>query len=208
MILLGAGAHPGVLQEIFRVDYWLFSHINQKWTAPFLDRLFLFTREAELWAPFYLFLLVFMTVNFRRKGWIWSLYFGMTVIISDLISSHLIKDHIFRLRPCGNPMWQDTMHFLANYCPQSSGFTSSHACNHFAMAVFMYRTLRPLSPWWALVLLWAFVISWAQVYVGVHYPLDVICGGIIGASIGWATAVVFRSQSGLLYLPTNSPSHA
>ena len=62
------------------------------------------------------------------------------------------------------------------------------------MAVFIYRTLRPVSRWWALVLLWAFVISYAQVYVGVHYPLDVVCGGILGSMIGWPISLVFRLQ--------------
>jgi hypothetical protein len=56
--------------------------------------------------------------QFRKKGWLWSLYLPMTVIISDLISSTLIKGHlVFRLRPCNNPLWADSMRFLANYCP-------------------------------------------------------------------------------------------
>ncbi len=76
------------------------------------------------------------------------------------------------------------------------------------MAVFIYRTLRPVSRWWALVLLWAFIISYAQVYVGVHYPLDVICGGILGSLIGWLTSRVFRFQAGTLHLQPNTPSHA
>jgi undecaprenyl-diphosphatase len=209
MILLDSGDHPGFFQKILQGDYWLFSHINQRWTSPFLDNVLLFVREAEFWIPFYLFLLVFMAINFGKKGWLWSLYLGMTVIISDTISSHLIKDHlVYRLRPCGNPFWADSIRFLANYCPTSSSFTSSHACNHFAMAVFMYRTLRPVSRWWALVLLWAFVISYAQVYVGVHYPLDVVCGGILGSMIGWLISRVFRYQSGKLHLQPNTPSHA
>lgn len=209
MILLDTGAPPGFLHKILQGDYWLFSHINQKWTSPVLDNVLLFVREAEFWIPFYLFLLLFMAMNFGKKGWLWSLYLAMTVIISDTISSHLIKDRlVYRLRPCGNSFWADSIHFLANYCPSGSSFTSSHACNHFAMAVFMYRTLRPLSRWWALVLLWAFVISYAQVYVGVHYPLDVLCGGILGAMIGWLTSLVFRYQAGSLHLQPNTPTHA
>jgi membrane-associated phospholipid phosphatase len=208
MILLDTGPHPGFLHNILQGDYWLFSHINQRWTSPFLDNVLLFVREAEFWVPFYLFLLVFMAMNFGKKGWLWSLYLIMTVIISDLISSHLIKDHLYRLRPCGNPLWADSIHFLANYCPEGSSFTSSHACNHFAMAVFIYRTLRPVSRWWALVLLWAFIISYAQVYVGVHYPLDVFCGGILGALIGWLVSLVFRLQAGTLHFQPNTLSHA
>src|ERR1700743_3687293 len=161
MILLDAGAHSGILHKVLKGDYWLFSHINQRWTSPFFDTVFLFVREAEFWIPFYLFLLVFMVFNFGKRGWIWSLYLAMTVIISDTVSSHLIKDRlVYRLRPCGNPLWADPIHFIGHYCPVCSSFTSSHACNHFAMAVFIYRTLRSFSRWWALVLLWAFVISY------------------------------------------------
>jgi membrane-associated phospholipid phosphatase len=209
MILLDTGAPPGFLHKILQGDYWLFSHINQRWTAPFLDTIFLFAREAEFWVPFYVFLLFFAVMNFGKKGWLWSFYLIMTVIIGDLISSHLVKDRlIYRLRPCGNPLWADSMRFLANYCPTSSSFTSSHACNHFAMAVFMYRTLRPVNKWWALVLLWAFVVSYAQVYVGVHYPLDVFCGGILGALIGWGVSMVFKLQAGRLLQQPNTPTHA
>jgi undecaprenyl-diphosphatase len=209
MILLDTGAHPGLLNKILQGDYWLFSRINQRWTCPFLDTVLLFAREAEFWIPFYLFLLVFVTMNFGKKGWLWSFYLVMTVIIGDLISSHLIKDHlVYRLRPCGNPLWADSMRFLANYCPGSSSFTSSHACNHFAMAVFIFRTLRKTSRWWWLALAWAFTISYAQVYVGVHYPIDVICGGILGALIGWSISKVFELQAGTLHLPPNMPSHA
>src|SRR3984957_12270095 len=118
MILLDAGARPGFFHRILQGDYWLFSHINQRWTCPFLDNVLLFVREAEFWVPFYLFLLVFITLNFGKRGWLWSLYLPMTVIISDLISSNLIKNHlVFRLRPCNNPLWADSMRFLANYCP-------------------------------------------------------------------------------------------
>lgn len=209
MILLDTGAHPGLLHTILQGDYWLFSRINQDWTCSFLDTVFLFMREAELWVPFYLFLLVFITMNFGKKGWLWSLYLIMTVIISDLISSHLIKDYlVFRLRPCNNALWADSMRFLANYCPESSSFTSSHACNHFAMALFIFSTLRHTTPWWTLVLVWAFLISYAQVYVGVHYPLDVLCGGILGSLIGWTVSRIFRLQAGTLQLSTNHPAHA
>ena len=209
MTLLDAGPHhPGILHAILQGDYWLFSRINQVWTSPFLDTVLLFMREQELWYPFYLFLLVFAPLNFRKKGWIWALYLAMTVIISDLISSHLIKEHLFRLRPCNNPAWADSMRFLANYCPIGSSFTSSHACNHFAMAFFIYRTLKHTSPWWRLVFVWAFLISYAQVYVGVHYPLDVTCGALLGSLIGWQVSRVFRHQAGTLHLPSHNPSHA
>jgi membrane-associated phospholipid phosphatase len=208
MILLDSGAHPGILQKIVQVDYWLFARINQEWTHPSLDTLFVFLREAELWVPFYLFLLVFITLNFRLKGLWWSLSLIMTAIISDLVSSHLIKHLIFRLRPCQNPALAGDMRVLASYCPTSSSFTSSHACTHFALAFFLFLTLRSTSRWWWLVFPWAFLIAYAQVYVGVHFPLDVFCGAVIGSGIGLATSRLFRWQFGTLHSQIYKSSHA
>src|ERR1700750_2474223 len=99
MILLDSGGHSGSLHWISEADYWLFSKINQDWTNSFFDGLFLYLREAEFWVPFYLFLLVFITLNFKTRGWWWSLSLIMTAIISDLVSSSLIKHLVFRLRP-------------------------------------------------------------------------------------------------------------
>jgi membrane-associated phospholipid phosphatase len=208
MILLDSVAHAGILGKILQADYWLFARINQDWTNPTLDNVFLFIREAECWVPFYLFLLVFITVNFPKKGWWWALSLGMTAIVSDLMSSSLVKNLVFRLRPCRNPALADNIRILARYCPSSSSFTSSHACNHFALATFIFLTLRFTSRWWAAVFAWAFFIAYAQVYVGVHFPIDILCGGLLGVLIGFGTSRLFRLQFGDLLLQPYNHSHA
>jgi undecaprenyl-diphosphatase len=188
------------LLPVLRFDRWLFSRVNQRWTNSFFDAVLPFLRQAEIWVPFYLFLLVFITLNFRRKGWWWACTLIMTGIISDLVSSHLVKELVFRYRPCQDPTLADQVRTLVVYCPQSSSFVSSHACNHFAVATFIYLTLKQTSGWWRLVFLWAFLISYAQVYVGVHFPLDVTCGAILGCLIGYGMAIFFRKQIGSLSL--------
>ena len=208
MILLDSGGHSGILEGILRMDKGLFTRINQQWVSSFSDALFPFLREAELWVPFYLFLLVFITLNFGRKGWLWSLSLIMTAVIGDLVSSHLMKGWIFRLRPCQDPDLADSIRVLASYCPASSSFTSSHACNHFALATFIFLTLRHTSRWWAVVFVWAFLISYAQVYVGVHFPMDVFCGALLGSLIGYGTSRLFRLQFGTLSLQPYNHSHA
>jgi membrane-associated phospholipid phosphatase len=208
MILLDIGGHSGFWQRILEGDHWLFSKINQDWTNSFFDTLFLFMREAELWVPFYLFLLVFITLNFTRKGWWWSLSLIMTAIISDLASSWLIKGLVPRLRPCRDPAVAESIRFIASYCPVSSSFTSSHACNHFALATFIFVTLRKTSRWWYAIYAWAFLICYAQVYVGVHFPTDILCGAILGSLIGYGTSWVFRQQFGSLHLTTHNHTHA
>ncbi|HMH31639.1 MAG TPA: hypothetical protein VK543_01345, partial [Puia sp.] len=78
MILLNSGDHVGFFQRLLRFDRWLFSKINQEWTNPFFDAVLPFLRQAEIWLPFYLFLLVFITMNFGKKGWLWALTLVMT----------------------------------------------------------------------------------------------------------------------------------
>ena len=207
MILLDSDGHYRFFQWILEGDRWLFTRINQQWTNSFFDALFPYLREAELWVPFYLFLLVFITLNFGKKGWLWSMSLIMTAIVSDLVSSRLMKTLVVRTRPCHDADMASAIHVLATYCPGSSSFTSSHACNHFALATFIFSTLRRTSPWWALVFVWAFLISYAQIYVGVHFPGDVICGALIGCLIGYTTSRLFRDRFGTLTTSSFNHTH-
>jgi undecaprenyl-diphosphatase len=207
MILLDSDSHSSLIQNILQADHWLFNKVNQDWTGSAADLIFPFLREAEFWVPFYLFLLVFITLNFGRKGWRWVFLLVITAAISDQVSSDLIKHLIFRLRPCHNPALADNIHILVGYCPVSSSFTSSHACNHFAAAWFIFLTLRHTSRWWWLVFAWAFLISYAQVYVGVHYPIDVLSGAMVGSLIGWLLAGLFKKLSGRLSLQPYNHQH-
>jgi membrane-associated phospholipid phosphatase len=203
MILLESSGQLSFFQRLLRLDHWLFAKINQQWTNSFFDSVLPFLREGGIWIPFYLFLLVFATINFGTKGWLWCFTLVMTAIISDLISSHLIKNLIFRYRPCQDESMADQVRILVNYCPQNSSFTSSHACNHFAAAMFLFCTLKQTSLWWRLVFLWAFLISYSQIYVGVHYPLDVIGGTILGCGVGYMMYVFFHKQFGTLSFKAN-----
>ena len=200
MILLRFVMLSSFFRQIISIDHWLFHQINQVWINPVFDLVFVFIRQAEFWVPFYLFLLVFGLVNFGKRALWWSATLIMTAIISDLVSSSIIKNIIFRLRPCRNPDLANQVRVLVNYCPQSSSFTSSHACNHFALAFFIFITLNQTGSWRWLLFLWAFLISYAQVYVGVHYPLDILGGTIAGSSIGYLMSIFYKKQFGTLSL--------
>jgi undecaprenyl-diphosphatase len=200
MILLHAANYLDILKPILRLDYWLFHKINQIWINPFFDLVLPFMRQQEFWYFFYLFLLVFSLYNFGVKGCWWSVSLIMTVIIADLFSSSLMKSLIWRFRPCRDPDLADQVRVLVNYCPQSSSFTSSHACNHFAAAWFIFITLNQTGSWRWLLFVWAFIISYAQVYVGVHFPLDILGGAILGTAIGYGMSILFQKQLGTLSL--------
>jgi undecaprenyl-diphosphatase len=190
-----------LLDQLKHWDYNLFHQINGEWSNSFFDAVLPYLREANFWIPFYLFLLLFTTLNYKKQGFWWVLMMIFTATLSDLFSSSVLKETFFRLRPCQDPAINSTIHILVNYCPGSSSFPSSHAVNHFAAATFIYQTLKSSSKWWKLVYVWAFVIIYAQVYVGVHYPLDVSGGAVIGIFLGWTTSYIFNTRIGLQPLP-------
>lgn len=180
-------------------DQWLFIYINSFWTNHFLDSLFPVWRDSITWVPVYLFLLLFVIFNFGRKAFPWVCLFIITVSLCDQVSSTFIKEWVARPRPCGDPYFSQYVRLLLNRCPSSGSFTSSHATNHFGMSVFIALTFKQfIGKWRYLLFFWAATISYGQVYVGVHYPLDVVGGGVLGALIGWASASFYVRQFGLL----------
>ena len=176
-------------------DRWLFTKINQDWTTPFLDTLFPFWREAMTWIPLYLFLLIFVLINFGKKAWPWIIGLILTVTFTDQISSHILKPLVDRPRPCHDVLLADHIRLLLNYCSDSRSFTSSHAANHFGVGIFIFCTLKSYFKNWSyLFLIWAATVSYGQIYIGVHYPLDVLGGAILGCSIGYSMAFFFNKK--------------
>ena len=112
---------------------------------------------------------------------------GITILLTDQIASSIIKPAVHRLRPCNDPAVLPDMHLLVD-CGPGFSFISSHASNHFGIAVFLILILRKRFSWITPpALLWATLICFAQVYVGLHYPLDVIGGALLGVVIGMIT---------------------
>ncbi|HMI77725.1 MAG TPA: phosphatase PAP2 family protein [Ferruginibacter sp.] len=187
------------MKQLLTYDQQLFRIINERWSNPFFDWLMPWLRNSSMWYPLYIFLMLLIIVNFKKNRAAWILFAIGTVVLCNFISSDIMKENIIRQRPSNNPDFADWINVLVGYRPQSSSFTSSHATNHFGMATFLFYTLgQKFGKWPLLLFLWAFSISLAQVYVGVHYPLDVICGGLIGILIGYLSGRSFNRNYGLL----------
>jgi membrane-associated phospholipid phosphatase len=172
--------------DLIQLDQQLFTYINQVWTNSAADMLLPLFRNKIFWIPLYFFLAAWLLLNFRRKGLWVILCLAATVIVGDFVSSGIIKPLVQRDRPCN-----DTSLTVRNLvrCGPGKSFTSSHATNHFAIAVFLSVLLGYRQRWvWVLGLAWAGAISYAQVYVGVHFPLDVFCGALLGSLIGFGGA--------------------
>lgn len=179
------------MNTLLELDQALFFLINHDLGNPVLDAVMPWWRDKETWIPLYLFLLVFALVKFRKKGLTFALAVMLTAGIADAVSSHVMKPTFQRVRPCNNPELQEMIELRAG-CGQAYSFTSSHAANHFAVATIIALTLGlvyPLIRW--PFYLWAGSIAFGQVYVGVHYPTDVLVGGLIGWIIGNIVAKMY-----------------
>jgi membrane-associated phospholipid phosphatase len=177
-------------------DQWLFMVINSKMTNPFFDSLMPFLRNSLNWAPLYLFLIVLAAHNFKMKGWWWVLFLLVTVSMTDMIGARIIKAGFERLRPCSDPDFWSNVRLLVDHCSGGFSFTSNHAANHFGVAGFFYFTFRPVFRHAWIAFLWAGAISYAQIYVGVHYPGDVLGGTLLGLAVGTFTARLFNKRFG------------
>ncbi|MBV6428038.1 MAG: hypothetical protein KIPDCIKN_02563 [Haliscomenobacter sp.] len=180
-----------MIHALLELDFRLFELINGSWHHPWLDWLFPWWREKLTWVPFYLLLAGFSAVKFRLKALGFILALILSVGLADTVSSKFLKPAVHRLRPCNTPELKEEVRLLTG-CGKAYSFTSSHAANHFAVAAFLSLTLGLWYPGWRLWLyLWAGSISYGQVYVGVHFPSDVLGGAFIGFIIGNIVAKMY-----------------
>jgi len=188
----------GIVTGIEEWDRSLFNKLNSEWTNPFFDQLMPFLRTSNHWLPLYLFLLVFATLNFKGKGFWWFVIFICTIALTDMMGTHIFKHNVERLRPCNDPEMMLNLRLLVENCSGGhQSFISNHAANHFGMATFFYLTFRKVIPKWAWIgFPWAFMVAYSQIYVGVHYPLDVIAGAILGLCVGNLTSYIFNKRFG------------
>ena len=183
------------MQQLIHLDKALFKLINGQWTNSFFDWIMPWLRNSTVWVPLYFFLFLLVAINFKKQAF-WIIIFGViTVALTDGISSKLIKPFFGRLRPCNDPDMMGMVRFLLDHRPGNGSFTSSHAANHFGIAMFLFVVLnKHFGRWMWLFFVWAFCISYAQMYVGVHYPLDILGGAVLGCLIGYGTAYILNSR--------------
>lgn len=182
-----------MFSEIESIDKQIFLWINQQSSNSFFDALMPFVRNSNNWIPLYALMIILAIKQEQKKVWIWLVFALLTILITDQVSSHLIKPLVQRLRPCADPNFKNEVRLLLPNCSQGFSFTSSHATNHFGIAIFFMNSLKStLKKWKFLFLFWAAIIAYAQVYVGVHYPFDVLSGSVVGITLGTLTVTIYR----------------
>lgn len=170
-------------QKILELDTDFFLYLNS-FHNDFWDTIMLMVTRKETWIPFFTVILFFIIKNYRSKWWLVVLFVALTVLLADQLSV-LLKETVQRLRPVHNP---EIEHLVHNVLRKGGlhGFVSSHAANSFALFVFTTRLFRNKG-YWLLMLFWAVLFSYSRIYSGVHYPLDILGGAVLGWLIGMGT---------------------
>ncbi|MEQ8324201.1 MAG: phosphatase PAP2 family protein [Vicingaceae bacterium] len=165
-------------------DQWLFLLLNGI-HSPFYDDFMSAISDRFIWIPLYAYLLFMLIREYGIRSIYLILFVALLVTLTDQLSVHLFKNTIQRLRPCHEPEIRSLVHIVNDHCGGNYGFISSHSANTFALAVYLGNLLSSKSKFWLTALLiWAALVSYSRIYLGVHYPLDILFGGLFGALMG------------------------
>ncbi len=174
-----------MIEWLHNLDINLFRLGNEAFANPVFDVVMPFITNVRHWYVVYIISIALLLIYGGRRGR-WAVLFAiLTIVISDQLSSFVLKPLVGRLRPCHV---LDQVRLLVG-CGGGYSFPSSHAVNNFAVALFFGSLYRKAMPYLLFV---ASVIAYSRVYVGVHYFSDVIAGAFIGAGIGYIVALLYQ----------------
>ncbi len=173
-----------MLEKFLTFDRSLFLTLNGL-HASWLDPVMYWASNTLVWIPLFIFLACLVIDTFRYKMVAVILALALMITISDQLSN-LVKNDTQRLRPSNEPALAAGIHIVKEYRGSDFGYYSAHASNTFALAVFLIILFQKRYRYLYLLLIgWASLMSYTRIYLGVHYPIDVLSGAAIGSLLGW-----------------------
>ncbi|HCW09128.1 MAG TPA: phosphatase PAP2 family protein [Cytophagales bacterium] len=171
------------MNELIELDKKIFLFLNGLHT-PLLDPVMYFLTDTFVWVPLYAFLIYLIFKKNKISGWYFLLGAAITIVLANGITD-LMKPFFARFRPSHEPSLQGLIHHVNGYLGGKYGFASGHAANTFGSAFFVWLTLKSFYPKIGWIFLWASLMTYTRIYLGVHYPGDILVGALVGLVCGW-----------------------
>jgi undecaprenyl-diphosphatase len=186
------------METVHQFDRELFLFLNGLHTDR-LDPVMYFLTKILAWLPLYIFLIYLIFKKFRATGWIYLVGSSLAITLADRFTSGFMKPFFARLRPSHEPSLEGLVHLVNHYKGGLYGFASGHAATTFAVATFVWLSLRNTYRYINWIFAWAVMMTYTRIYLGVHYPSDIVVGATIGFLLGvvvWKLTVIAELKFG------------
>lgn len=179
-----------MIEFLDKIDKSIFLFLNGI-HSPFWDKMMYWISGDTSWIFLYIILLIGLALKYRWRMIFVVLAVALVITASDQFSVHLFKEVFMRLRPCHDPEISGLVHIVNNHCGGKFGFVSSHAANTFALAMLTSGLFKNIYFTW-FIFAWATIVSYSRIYLGVHYPGDIIGGALLGIFLGWVVFLLYQ----------------
>lgn len=170
------------MEELIQEDKKVFLYLNNLGDSSF-DQFWMLISSTWIWVPLYIIFLYFLYKNYKLRSLVFILIFlTLGAVISDQLAN-VFKYGVARLRPCHDPTLEHHMRIVK--CGGQFGFYSAHASNTFFLATYLGILLKKQIKWFPYaIFVWALVVSYSRIYLGVHFPIDILVGAFVGSLLG------------------------
>lgn len=178
------------MNELIELDKKLFLFLNG-YHFDWLDPIMYWATDKMTWLPLYVLLMYFIVKDYRNETWIVLISMTIAIVLADQFTSTLMKPYFARLRPSHDPTLSGLVHIVNGYKGGKFGFASSHAADTFGTATFLWLLFSKRRKWITVMFLWAALMAYSRIYLGVHYPADILVGAFFGVLAGIAGYRIF-----------------
>jgi membrane-associated phospholipid phosphatase len=182
-----------MIELIKNLDEQILLFINQGMHNSVFDWLMPLMRKKENWIPVYIVMALSIILNFKKNSFLLIIACVISVLIADGIASGILKPIFERARPCNNLNLMSQLRLVID-CGGGYSFASSHAANHFALAIIFSYFFKEAKWLKYLLISWASLISFAQMYLAYHYPSDIVIGALIGIGSSCLIILFYRKR--------------